>query len=130
MDTVSARERAYRAGFKARLESATPEPPLGISMPVFEIGVLTAEQVLATRNSMNDLRSAWPGDWPALAPDTWDGIKDAPLALYVPFEQLFPWGGGLEPLWRRDGRELYYRNVRGEMFAAAVGPGLQHVVGP
>ena len=45
------------------------------------------EQVLATRNSMNDLRSAWPGDWPELAPSTWERIKDAPLALYVPFEQ-------------------------------------------
>ena len=32
-------------------------------------------------------------------------------------------GGGLEPLWRRDGGELFYRNVRGEMFATAIGPG-------
>lgn len=45
------------------------------------------EQLLATRNSMNDLRTAWPADWPELAADTWNKIKDAPLALYVPFEQ-------------------------------------------
>jgi serine/threonine-protein kinase len=32
-------------------------------------------------------------------------------------------GGGLEPLWRRDGRELFYRNVRGEMFATTIGAG-------
>ncbi len=29
-------------------------------------------------------------------------------------------GGGIEPLWRRDGRELFYRNVRGEMFATTI----------
>jgi serine/threonine-protein kinase len=31
--------------------------------------------------------------------------------------------GGLEPLWRRDGGELFYRNVRGEMFATTIGRG-------
>lgn len=29
-------------------------------------------------------------------------------------------GGGAEPLWSRDGRELYYRNGKGEMVAARV----------
>jgi serine/threonine-protein kinase len=32
-------------------------------------------------------------------------------------------GGGLEPLWRRDGGELFYRNVRGEVFATTIGRG-------
>jgi serine/threonine-protein kinase len=34
-------------------------------------------------------------------------------------------GGGVEPLWRRDGAELFYRNLRGDMYAVAVGPGRQ-----
>ncbi|MEP7326090.1 MAG: protein kinase [Gemmatimonadota bacterium] len=37
-------------------------------------------------------------------------------------------GGGIEPLWRRDGRELFYRTTRGEVFATAIsdGAGFQH----
>ena len=31
--------------------------------------------------------------------------------------------GGLEPLWRRDGGELFYRTVRGEVFATTIGRG-------
>jgi eukaryotic-like serine/threonine-protein kinase len=31
--------------------------------------------------------------------------------------------GGLEPLWRRDGAELFFRNRAGDMYAVAVGPG-------
>ena len=33
-------------------------------------------------------------------------------------------GGGLEPLWRRDGGELFFRNRAGDMYAVAVGPRL------
>jgi serine/threonine-protein kinase len=29
-------------------------------------------------------------------------------------------GGGLEPLWRRDGGELFFRNTRGDMYAVTV----------
>ncbi|MBI5600785.1 MAG: protein kinase [Gemmatimonadetes bacterium] len=32
-------------------------------------------------------------------------------------------GGGVEPLWSRNGRELYFRNPRGDMFAAPVSTG-------
>jgi serine/threonine-protein kinase len=32
-------------------------------------------------------------------------------------------GGGMEPLWRRDGTELFFRNPRGDMYAVPVGPG-------
>jgi serine/threonine-protein kinase len=31
--------------------------------------------------------------------------------------------GGMEPLWRRDGGELFYRNLRGEMHATTIGRG-------
>ena len=34
-------------------------------------------------------------------------------------------GGGLEPLWRRDGAELFFRNNRGDMYAVTVGTGRQ-----
>ena len=34
-------------------------------------------------------------------------------------------GGGVEPLWRRDGGELFFRNPRGDMYAATIGPGRQ-----
>jgi serine/threonine-protein kinase len=36
--------------------------------------------------------------------------------------------GGREPLWSRDGRELFYRNIRGDMYAVSVaaGPGFNH----
>ena len=34
-------------------------------------------------------------------------------------------GGGLEPLWSRDGRELFFRSPSGDMFAVAVGAGPQ-----
>ncbi len=32
-------------------------------------------------------------------------------------------GGGAEPLWRRDGGELFYRNIRGEVYATMIGKG-------
>jgi eukaryotic-like serine/threonine-protein kinase len=32
-------------------------------------------------------------------------------------------GGGVEPLWRRDGTELFFRNPRGDMFAVPVTTG-------
>jgi serine/threonine-protein kinase len=32
-------------------------------------------------------------------------------------------GGGMEPLWRRDGTELFFRNARGDMFAVPVTTG-------
>jgi hypothetical protein len=39
-------------------------------------------------------------------------------------------GGGAEPLWRRDGAELFFRNPRGDMYAVTVGPGRQFEHGP
>jgi len=32
-------------------------------------------------------------------------------------------GGGQEPLWRRDGKELFYRTARGDLYAVPVTPG-------
>jgi Tol biopolymer transport system component len=37
--------------------------------------------------------------------------------------------GGLEPVWRRDGAELFFRNRSGDLYAVAVGPGLEFEVG-
>jgi eukaryotic-like serine/threonine-protein kinase len=34
-------------------------------------------------------------------------------------------GGGVEPLWRRDGAELFFRNPHGDMYAVSVGVGRQ-----
>ncbi len=34
-------------------------------------------------------------------------------------------GGGMEPLWRRDGTELFFRNTSGDMYAVPVGAGRQ-----
>ena len=39
-------------------------------------------------------------------------------------------GGGQEPLWRRDGKELFYRTSRGDMYAVPVTPGAAFVHGP
>jgi Tol biopolymer transport system component len=38
-------------------------------------------------------------------------------------------GGGLEPLWRRDGTELFFRNSRGDMYAVPVTTGRQFTHG-
>jgi len=38
-------------------------------------------------------------------------------------------GGGQEPLWRRDGKELFYRTSRGDLFAVPVSPGTAFVHG-
>jgi serine/threonine-protein kinase len=45
------------------------------------------------------------------------GVDSAKFAISV--------GGGLEPLWRRDGTELFFRNQRGDMFAVPVATGRQ-----
>ena len=38
-------------------------------------------------------------------------------------------GGGVEPLWSRDGKELFYRNSRGDMFAVPVTSGAAFTFG-
>ena len=38
-------------------------------------------------------------------------------------------GGGVEPLWRRDGTELFFRNTRGDMFAVPVTTGRRFSAG-
>ena len=38
-------------------------------------------------------------------------------------------GGGVEPLWKRDGTELFFRNPRGAMFAVPVTLGRRFVAG-
>jgi serine/threonine-protein kinase len=48
------------------------------------------------------------------------GVDSARFAISV--------AGGMEPMWRRDGTELFFRNARGEMFAVPVrtGPRFEH----
>jgi len=48
-------------------------------------------------------------------------VADARYAVSV--------GGGQEPLWRRDGKELFYRTARGDMYAVPVTPGATFVHG-
>jgi eukaryotic-like serine/threonine-protein kinase len=43
------------------------------------------------------------------------GVDSAKFAVSV--------GGGVEPLWGRDGAELFFRNPRGDMYVVTVGPG-------
>jgi eukaryotic-like serine/threonine-protein kinase len=70
---------------------------------------------------------------PAVSPDgrwlTYVSSETGRDEVYVrPFPELRggQWlvsvAGGNEPLWSRDGRELFYRNARGEMVATAVLP--------
>lgn len=52
LDTLSRRERSFREGFLGRLDGPvrTP-PPKGLSPAVFQVGWLTAEQVIAARGA-------------------------------------------------------------------------------
>jgi len=50
------------------------------------------------------------------------GVDSAKFAVSV--------GGGLEPLWRRDGSELFFRNTGGDMYTVTVGTGPQFEHGP
>jgi hypothetical protein len=45
--------------------------------------------------------------------------------LFRGLKEAAPLGGGVEPLWRRDGAELFFRNPRGDMYVVTVGPGRQ-----
>jgi hypothetical protein len=67
-----------------------------------------------TRRGTIDLPS--PAFWRNPIPDR--RIEALPL-LYMQRSV----GGGSEPVWRRDGRELFYRSLRGDMFAVPVTPG-------
>jgi len=71
---------------------------------------------------------------PALSPDgRWLAYVSDESGAFEVYVRPFPnvgdaryaisTGGGQEPLWRRDGKELFYRTARGDMYAVPVTPG-------
>ncbi len=90
---------------------------------VMERGVDTIPRTLLTSRYDNFGMTLSPdGRWLAYVSD-----ESGHAEVYVrPFPNVdsakiaISTAGGVEPLWRRDGKELFYRNPRGDMFAAPV----------
>jgi serine/threonine-protein kinase len=86
------------------------------------------------------LRARYDNFAPALSPDghwlAYVSDESGNSEVYVrPFPAVdsakfaISVGGGLEPLWRRDGTELYFRNPRGDMYAVPVVTGRRFDLG-
>jgi serine/threonine-protein kinase len=94
---------------------------------VLEQGVDTVPRILLKSRYDNFAMVLSPdGHWLAYVSDE-SGSKE----IYVrPFPNVdsakiaISIAGGLEPLWSRDGSELFFRTIRGEMFAVPVATGL------
>jgi len=95
---------------------------------VLEKGVDTVPRILLRARYDNFAMTLSPdGRWLAYVSDEsgnsevyvrpFPSVDSAKFAVSV--------GGGLEPLWRRDGTELYFRNSRGDMYAVPVSTGRQ-----
>jgi serine/threonine-protein kinase len=95
----------------------------------------TADTTTIALAATNALEAA-----PTLAPDgRWLAFVSDETGSKEVYVQAFPdaggrkWpvstGGGTEPLWSRDGTELFYRNGRSEMVAVAVDRGAQPPLG-
>jgi dipeptidyl aminopeptidase/acylaminoacyl peptidase len=95
-------------------------------LTVMENGVDTVPRVL--------LRARFDNFAPALSPDgrwlAYVSSESGNSQVYVrPFPNVdaamftISAAGGLEPLWRRDGAELFFRNPQGDMFAVSIGSG-------
>jgi eukaryotic-like serine/threonine-protein kinase len=93
---------------------------------VMENGVDTVPRVL--------LRARFDHFAPALSPDgRWLAFVSSESGNSQVYVRPFPnvdsakfaisAAGGLEPLWRRDGGELFFRNPQGDMFAVSIGRG-------
>ena len=93
---------------------------------VMENGVDTVPRVL--------LRARFDNYGPTLSPDgrwlAYVSSESGSSQVYVrPFPNVdsakftISAAGGLEPLWRRDGGELFFRNPQGDMFAVSIGRG-------
>jgi dipeptidyl aminopeptidase/acylaminoacyl peptidase len=93
---------------------------------VFEKGVDSVPRILLKTPNDNYAMSLSPdGRWLAYVSDEsgnaevyvrpFPGVNSAKFAISI--------GGGLEPLWRRDGTELYFRDPRGAMHVVAVSAG-------
>jgi eukaryotic-like serine/threonine-protein kinase len=95
---------------------------------VLENGVDSVPRILLkTRNDNYAMTLSPDGRWLAYTSD-----ESGTAEVYVrPFPSVdsakFPIsvGGGLEPVWRRDGTELYFRDPRGDMHAVAITGGKQ-----
>ena len=93
---------------------------------VMELGVDTAPRPL--------LQSSYDAFAMALSPDgRWlayvsdesgsDEVYVRPYPAVSSAKFAISVGGGLEPLWRRDGGELFFRSRTGDMYSVTVGPG-------
>jgi serine/threonine-protein kinase len=97
-------------------------------MLVLESGVDTVPRMLLQGRYDNFAMALSPdGRWLAYVSD-----ESGSNEVYVrPFPNVdsakFPISaaGGMEPLWRRDGAELFFRNASGDMYAVTVGSGPQ-----
>ena len=95
---------------------------------VLEHGVDSAPRVLLKTPNDNYAMALSPdGRWLAYVSD-----ESGAAEVYVrPFPDVnsakfgISVGGGLEPLWRRDGTELYFRDSRGDVHVVAVSAGEQ-----
>jgi serine/threonine-protein kinase len=97
-------------------------------LSVMENGVDSAPRVLLQSRYDNFAMALSPdGRWLAYVSDEsgnsevyvrpFPNVDSAKFAISV--------AGGLEPLWRRDGAELFFRNRNGDMLAVEIDPGLQ-----
>jgi Tol biopolymer transport system component len=93
---------------------------------IMENGVDTVPRVL--------LRARFDNFAPTLSPDgRWLAYVSSESGNSQTYVRPFPnvdsakftisAAGGLEPLWRRDGAELFFRNPQGDMFAVSIGRG-------
>jgi Tol biopolymer transport system component len=93
---------------------------------ILRIGVDTIPRVLLASKSDNFAMALSPdGQWLAYVSNE-SGVSE----VYVrPFPSVdsarfaISVGGGMEPLWRRDGKELFFRNARDGVFAVPVATG-------
>ena len=93
---------------------------------VVEKGVDTIPRTLVSTQFDNYAAALSPnGQWLA-----YTSVEDGKEEVYVrPFPKvdstrfMISVGGGSEPVWRRDGTELFFRGSRGEMFTAPVNTG-------
>jgi serine/threonine-protein kinase len=97
-----------------------------------ENGVDTVPRVL--------LRARYDNFAPTLSPDgrwlAYASTESGNTQVYVrPFPNVdsakfaISSSGGLEPLWRRDSAELFFRNPQGDMFAVTIGAGPEFEAG-
>ena len=97
-------------------------------------GDLHARRTSGDTTQITLANSGFPETGPAVSPDgrwlAYASTETGPHEVYVrPFPEvsggkwLISVGGGSEPLWSRDGRELFYRNGNDDLIAVTVSSG-------